>query len=113
MVAALDPMLLHAYVSEDLARREFGVFDPEVLGAVRRHTLGDRRLGLLDRILYVADACSLDRAHATARATRALAFSDLDAALKRCVADKLIHAVSREAWVHPLTISLWNSLALY
>lgn len=112
LILALEPMLLHSYVSEDIARREFGVDDPEILGAIRRHTLGDRRLGLLDRILYVADACAIDRTHATSSATRALAFVDLDAALKRCVAEKVGHAVSRDAWLHPLTVNLWNSLAL-
>ncbi|MDP3543975.1 MAG: bis(5'-nucleosyl)-tetraphosphatase (symmetrical) YqeK [Elusimicrobiota bacterium] len=111
IILDLDPMLLHAYASADIARREFGVRDPEVLNAIRRHTLGDRRMSLLDKILYVADACALDRSHETSAATRDLAFVDLDAALKRCVSDKLIHAVSREAWLHPLTVHLWNSLA--
>ncbi len=110
-ILASDPLLLHAYVSADLARREFGVSDPEVLCAIKRHTLGDRRMSLLDRILYVADAACLDRAHASAASTRALAFVDLDAALKRCVAEKIIHALRREAWIHPLTVSLWNCLA--
>ena len=110
-IIALDPMLLHAYASEDLAKTEFGVTDPEILGAIRRHTLGDRRLGLLDKVLYVADACSADRTHPSAAKTRALAFADLDGALRICVAEKLAHALSREAWLHPLTISLWNSLA--
>lgn len=112
IILDLAPMLLHAYVSADLARREFGVTDPEILNAVRHHTLGDRRMGLLDRIIYVADACAIDRTHPTSAATRALAFDDLDAALKRCIADKLLHAVSRDAWLHPLTVDLWNSLAL-
>ncbi|MBI2386075.1 MAG: bis(5'-nucleosyl)-tetraphosphatase (symmetrical) YqeK [Elusimicrobia bacterium] len=112
IILDLAPMLLHAYVSADLARREFGVTDPETLNAIRRHTLGDRRLGLLDKILYVADACAIDRTHATSAATRSLAFDDLDAALKRCIAEKIAHAVSREAWLHPLTVDLWNSLAL-
>jgi predicted HD superfamily hydrolase involved in NAD metabolism len=106
-----SPMLLHAHVSADLARREFGVRDRGILGAVRRHTLGDRRMSLLDRILYVADAASLDRAHKGAAAERALAFADLDAALKLCVREKIIHALSREAWLHPLTVTLWNRLA--
>lgn len=111
IILRLDPMLLHAYASADIARREFGVTDHAVLNAIRRHTLGDRRLSLLDKILYVADACALDRTHETSASTRDLAFVDLDAALKRCVSDKLIHAVSREAWLHPLTVHLWNSLA--
>ena len=110
-IIALDPMLLHAYASEHLARTEFGVADKEVLSAIRRHTLGDRKLSLLDKILYVADATSIDRTHASAAQTRALAYTDLDSALKNTVAEKLIHATSRHAWLHPLTIHLWNSLA--
>lgn len=111
IILRLDPMLLHAYASADIARREFGVTDLETLNAIRRHTLGDPRMSLLDKILYVADACALDRTHETSASTRDLSFVDLDAALKRCVSDKLIHAVSREAWLHPLTVHLWNSLA--
>ncbi|MBI3564832.1 MAG: bis(5'-nucleosyl)-tetraphosphatase (symmetrical) YqeK [Elusimicrobia bacterium] len=111
LTAALEPMLLHAHVSEDLARREFGVTDPAVLSAVRKHTLGDPEMSRLDKVLYVADACSADRGHPGADETRALAFSDLDAAFERCLADKLAHALARRAWLHPLTIELWNSLA--
>lgn len=110
-VLALEPMLAHAYVSADLAKAEFSVDDEEVLGAVRRHTLGAVRMSLLDKILYVADACSLDRSHPGAAKTRALAFKNLDAALKLCVREKLAHARGRGAWIHPLTRRLWNSLA--
>jgi nicotinate-nucleotide adenylyltransferase len=111
--AALQPMLLHAYVSEDLARREFGVRDAAVLSAVRKHTLGDVRMSVLDRVLYVADACSADRSHPGVARTRALAFDDLDAAFRICLSDKIAHALSRGAWLHPATIALWNSLAAW
>ena len=109
--AALEPMLLHAYISEDLAREEFGVRDRDVLSAIRKHTLGDVRMTAFDKLLYVADACSADRSHPGVEKTRALAFSDLDAAFFRCLSDKLSHALSRGAWIHPLTVKLWNSLA--
>jgi len=109
--ARRDPILLHAYASEKLARRRFGVRDREVLLAVRRHTLGGKDMGPLDRLLYVADACSEDRRYPEAAALRKLAFEDLDAAFKRCVAQKLRHAVSDGRWLHPATVELWNSLA--
>jgi predicted HD superfamily hydrolase involved in NAD metabolism len=111
LTAALEPMLLHAFISEDLARREFGVEDAAVLSAIRKHTLGDPRMSVLDKAVYVADACSADRGHDGVERTRALAFEDLDAAFERCLADKLAHALARRAWLHPLTIQLWNSLA--
>ena len=111
MTAALEPILLHAYISEDLAKKDFGVDDADVLSAVRKHTLGDVRMSRLDKVVYVADACSADRDHAGVARTRALAFDDLDAAFERCVAEKLSHALARRSWIHPLTVTLWNSLA--
>jgi len=111
VTARLEPTLLHAYISEDLAKKEFAVEDKDVLSAIRKHTLGDVPMSPMDRLVYVADACSADRAHPGVDAARALAFADLDAALERCVADKLSHALARRAWLHPLTITLWNFLA--
>jgi predicted HD superfamily hydrolase involved in NAD metabolism len=111
LTAALEPILLHAFISEDLARREFGVDDPEVLSAIRKHTLGDVKMTALDKAVYVADACSADRGHPGVAVTRELAFGDLDAAFERCLSDKLADALRRRAWLHPLTITLWNSLA--
>ena len=108
--ARRNPLLLHAYLSEDLCRRRYAVTDPAVLSAVRKHTLGDLRMSPLDRLLYVADACSYDRAYAAAPRLRKAAFLDMKAAFKDCVALKLDHAISRQAWLHPLTVSLWNSL---
>lgn len=107
---AREPMLLHAYASADLARRELGVRDPEILSAVSKHTLGAARMSPLDKVVYVADACSSDRTHRGVAATRRLAFRDLDGALRRCVKDKLDHARARQAWIHPATLTLWRSL---
>jgi nicotinate-nucleotide adenylyltransferase len=111
LTAALEPMLLHAFISEDLAKLEFQVTDGEILSAIQKHTLGDLDMSTLDKVVYVADACSADRDHPGVEKTRALAFDDLDAAFEQCLADKLTHAVARRAWLHPLTLDLWNRLA--
>lgn len=105
-----NPLLLHAYISADLARRRFAVEDPLILGAIRNHTLGARRMSPLDRLLYVADSSSEDRGHAEAKAIRAQAFQDLDEAFRAAVRNKIRHALSSGSWLHPLTVSLWNSL---
>ncbi|MDD5629900.1 MAG: bis(5'-nucleosyl)-tetraphosphatase (symmetrical) YqeK [Elusimicrobia bacterium] len=109
-VTRRQPGLLHAYVGEDLARRRFGCRDRAVLRAVRNHTLGSPSMSRLERILYVADAVSEDRSHPKAAALRRLAFHDLDRAFAACLAAKLGHAVARGAWLHPLSISLWNRI---
>lgn len=104
------PLLIHSYISADLARLRFGVTDEAVLEAVRRHTLGGPRMTLLDKVLYAADAASEDRDYPGAAALRRLAFADLDKAFRRCLAMKISHALSEGRWLHPATVSLWNSL---
>jgi len=108
--ALRQPGLLHAAVGADLARRRFGCRDRAVLRAIDRHTLGSRRMSLLDKIVYVADAVSEDRRHPAAAPLRRLARRDLDAAFAACLGAKLSHALSRQGWLHPLSVSLWNSL---
>ncbi|MCX5797472.1 MAG: bis(5'-nucleosyl)-tetraphosphatase (symmetrical) YqeK [Elusimicrobia bacterium] len=107
-VARRQPGLLHAYVGAHLARRRFGCRERAVLRAVRNHTLGSLSMSRLERILYVADAVSEDRTHPEAAPLRRLAFRDLEAAFAAGLAAKLSHAVGRGAWLHPLSVSLWN-----
>lgn len=104
------PLLLHAYISADLARRRYDVKDPGVLSAIRGHTLGGPRMSALDRLVYAADAASEDRAHPEAARLRRLAFEDLEEAFRACVLAKVRHALSSSSWLHPMTVSLWNSL---
>jgi len=108
--AVRAPLLLHAHISADLARRRFGVTDEGVLAAVRRHTLGAPRMSRLDKVLYVADSCSEDRSYPGVAALRRLARRDLDEAFAACARNKVEDALSRGSWLHPSALSLWNSL---
>ncbi|MFA6318243.1 MAG: bis(5'-nucleosyl)-tetraphosphatase (symmetrical) YqeK [Elusimicrobiota bacterium] len=104
------PKLLHSYLSAEIAVRRFGVDDPEVLSAVRKHTLGSLSMSPLDTLLYVADAVSEDRRHPGAAGLRSLAFRDLDAALAACLSAKVGYARSRASWLHPVSLALWKNL---
>lgn len=108
--ARLQPLALHAHISEDLCRRRFGVSDKAVLSAVRKHTLADPLMSPLDRLVYVADSCSEDRDYPEALKLRRLAFDNLDAAYKACLSNKIRWCLSEGTWLHPLTLTAWNSL---
>jgi predicted HD superfamily hydrolase involved in NAD metabolism len=100
--------LFHAYVSADRARREFGIKDQAVLSAIARHTLGDERMGPLDKILYVADFSAPQRGFAAAARLRRLARKDLDAAFRETVRLKILYVVHGGGALHPQTVRLWN-----
>jgi len=51
-----NPHLLHADISAIVAREEFSIHDPEVLGAIANHTLGRPGMDNLSCIVYLADS---------------------------------------------------------
>lgn len=102
--------LLHGYVSAHLAKIKGLVRDRSTLQAMARHTLGHPRMGLLDKILYVADFSSSDRRYAEAGRVRRLARKNLNAALRATVSYKILDVVQHAAFLHPTTLALWNSV---
>ncbi len=100
--------LLHGYVSAHVAKRKGLTRDAVTLRAMARHTLGHPRMGRLDKILYVADFSSSDRRYPHAAQVRRLARRDLDAALRATVSFKMMDVVGRNAFLHPMTVLLWN-----
>ncbi|MCL1818399.1 MAG: bis(5'-nucleosyl)-tetraphosphatase (symmetrical) YqeK [Spirochaetaceae bacterium] len=56
------PVLLHGPVAALVLRRDFGIQNEDILEAVRCHSLGAPDMGLLAKILFVADYCEPGRA---------------------------------------------------
>lgn len=57
------PYVLHQKLSSWLASEWFGLDDPDLLSAIKCHTTLYPELGLMDRILFVADKCSWASEH--------------------------------------------------
>jgi predicted HD superfamily hydrolase involved in NAD metabolism len=53
--------VLHAPAGAVLAEEIFGVNDPEILEAIRFHTLGHPEMGKIAQVIYAADFISEDR----------------------------------------------------
>lgn len=75
------PKTLHALTGSLVAKRIFGENDA-VVSAIEHHTTGKAEMNLLETIIYVADYMEPNRNFPGVETLRALAFSDLTAALK-------------------------------
>ncbi len=74
--------LLHAELGAYMAEHEFGVKDPEILDAIRYHTLGREDMSDLEKILYLADIIEPNRKDFEGLSElRELCFKNLDRAL--------------------------------
>lgn len=84
--------LLHAPAGAAMARAIYGVTDPEILHAIRYHNTGTTYMGILDRLLFVADMSEPGRKDFDwMEPLRALAVEDLDEAVREAMRIQLRH----------------------
>jgi predicted HD superfamily hydrolase involved in NAD metabolism len=98
-----SPKLLHAPVAAELARRELGVEDEEVLGAIRDHTVGSAGMSSLALALYVADKIEPARDYPSVERLRKLASEDLREAAAEALRRVVAHNEERGRPVHPFS----------
>lgn len=104
--------LLHAKVGAEMARRECGVEDEEVLAAIRCHTTGRAGMSLLDKVLFVADYIEPCRSFPGVELVREAAAYDLDRATLTALDQTIAYVLQRHALLHPATIEARNDLLL-
>ena len=96
-----SPKLLHGPVAAELARRELGVADEEVLAAIRVHTIGAAEMEPLALALYVADKIEPARDYPSVGKIRDLASGDLREAAAESLRRVIAHNEGRGRSVHP------------
>jgi len=98
-----SPGTLHAEVGADIAEKEFGA-NKEIVRAIKYHTLANKEMETLDKILYVADLIELGRDLEGLDEIREIALKDLDEgyyiSLDYCVKN----VMERGKEVHPQSI---------
>jgi len=104
------PQLYHAYLSAHWIETRLDVHDPAILEAVRFHPTGAPGLGMLGRILFVADYAEEGRRHQEAEVIRTLAEKDLEAAVREVLKGKLHYLIDQDRWIHSKAWLFWNEL---
>jgi nicotinate-nucleotide adenylyltransferase len=103
------PKLLHAKTGADLAWHEFGV-SPEIREAIRWHTTGRENMSLLEKIVYLADYIEPNRSFEGLDRLRALAYEDLDEALRLGLQMSLDEMKERRIVPHPNSLRALQSI---
>ncbi|MBW3569640.1 MAG: HD domain-containing protein [Gemmatimonadetes bacterium] len=101
----LPGKLLHGPAA---AERLAGQADPELLDAIRYHTLGSARFGRLGRALYLADFLEPGRRYEAewTAALRARMPHDMDAVMREVVDARVRHVTESGSTLHPQTRAL-------
>ena len=102
------PALLHAIVGVKYAIDLFEVTDLEVLEAIRCHTTGNASMGLIAKLIYVADFAEPTREYSEAERVREIAVNNLDQAVHDVACYKIGFLLKKGWIIHPNTIHTYN-----
>ena len=102
------PDLLHGPVGALLLAEELGIKDIELLHAVETHTLGALQMGLLDKIIYLADMIEPGRDYPGMERLRCVAMRNLDSGMLLGLETTIKYCIERGRLLHPKTVEVRN-----
>ncbi|NLC69089.1 MAG: HD domain-containing protein [Clostridiaceae bacterium] len=108
-----QPKLLHGPVGAYLARVDYGIGDEEVLEAIKVHTTGKENMGMLDKIIFLADIIEPERDFQGVDRIREMAYMDIDRALMLAFDRIITHVLEKRELLHPDTINARNYILMY
>lgn len=112
----LDPELLnygnaiwHGLVGAELVKDELGVFDEDILNAIRQHTTGAPYMTKLSQITYMADYIEPGRDFDGVDKARRITRINLAAGVACQTKQTLAYLIANDHPVYPKTIATYNA----
>ena len=102
------PKLWHAISGAAYMEHVLGVTDREILDAVACHTGGKSGMGLLDKVLFVADYISADRDYPGVERMRELAENSLEEAIVEGIAFTVAEKTGERYTLDPQSVCAYN-----
>jgi predicted HD superfamily hydrolase involved in NAD metabolism len=114
-VEKFSPVLLHAPVGAYLAQELFQISDEEILRAISFHTVGGKGMGVLDKIIYLADFIEPGRDCLNAISLREVVFqqgASLNEAMLKAYDSSIKYTLGKQEPLHTNTVKGRNELLL-
>ena len=98
----------HGPLGAVLVERELGISNPDILNAIRHHTIGAEKMTLLEQVIYVADYIEPGRNFPGVERARVLAEENLQEAVRYETKRILQHLIEQNRKIYPKTIATYN-----
>ena len=85
-----------------------GVTDPDVLNAVRYHTVGRAGMTRLEEFVYLADLISVDRTYDGVEQMRQLCLTSINAAMLEGIRFSIETTLKKGGYLPPVTVEAYN-----
>lgn len=112
----LNPLLLdygnaiwHGVVGAELIKDELGIWDEDILNAVRHHTTGAPVMTKLEQVIYMADYIEPGRDFDGVKKARVITAANLQAGVAYQIKHTLAYLIENGKPVYPKTIDTYNA----
>jgi predicted HD superfamily hydrolase involved in NAD metabolism len=102
--------LWHSHAGAYVARRDFGIDDPEILDAIRYHTSGRVDMSMLEKVVCLADYIEPGRDFPGVEQLRTMSVTSLDKALLAGLDGTISVLLEKGKRIYPLTVLARNDL---
>ena len=97
--------LIHPFLGAEVAKREYGVEDEDIIGAIRWHTTGKPEMTVLEKIVFIADYIEPNRKSFDGlEKARKLAYENLDKAMAYILESTIEYVKERNRALHPYSV---------
>ncbi len=111
-MSRIMPKILHGPLGACDAQRKFGIYDPEILDAVKYHTTGKGGMRILTKIIYIADYIEPNRDFDGVKELRETAYDNIDEAIIHGIDETIKDLIRRGLVIHPDTMHARNDLIM-
>lgn len=106
-----DIELCHSFLGAEIAKREYGIDDEDILNAIRYHTTGRAYMSDLEKLIYLADYIEPNRVFFEGlEEVRKNAYNNLDKAIEIALRNTIEYVTQNNKIMHPLTIEALDFL---
>ncbi len=102
--------LFHAVAGSVFIQQRFGITDPEIIRAIRYHTVACGDMDKLSKIIYIADLISEDRDYKDVKKMRKVAEQGLDKAMLEALRFSITDSVVKGNTIPACTLEAYNDL---
>lgn len=103
-----SPKIWHGFAAAEFIKKEFSIYNTEIIEAVRYHTTGRGEMSRIEEIIYLADLVSADRVYSGVEALRAKAYRSIDEAMLEALQFSLSSLVKSAAPILPETLAAYE-----
>ena len=100
--------LFHAVAGSVFVQEHFGIDDPEIIRAIRYHTVACGNMDKLSQIIYIADLISEDRDYKDVKKMRKYAEQGLEKAMLEALKFSIADSVGKENTIPFLTFESYH-----